>query len=353
MTELITFGWTDYFARHFIEGNDFTPARVIAEHRSGYQVQTDKSECPARISGRLRHQSASQAELPAVGDWVVAQVPVENAEATIHRVLPRKSKFSRKVAGERTEEQVVAANVDTVWIVSSLDQDFSLRRIERYLTLAWESGANPVIVLTKSDLSDDADRRTLEVESISIGTRVHSTSSVTRDGLSDLRAYFCNHATVALLGSSGVGKSTLINALAGASLQQTAEVREDGKGRHTTTHRQLLRMPSGGLIIDTPGMRELQLWESPTGLADTFGDIDEFAKDCRFSDCRHAGEPGCAVVDAVRGGQLAEDRLQSYQKLQRELAHLERKQDARAQLNEKQRIKSIMKSLRHHPKYRR
>ena len=158
---------------------------------------------------------------------------------------------------------------------------------------------------------------------------------------------------MALLGSSGVGKSTLINALAGASLQQTAEVRGDGKGRHTTTHRQLLRLPSGGLIIDTPGMRELQLWESQTGLADTFGDIDEFAKDCRFSDCRHAGEPECAVVDAVRRGELAEDRLQSYQKLQRELAHLDRKQDARAQLNEKQRIKSIMKSLRHHPKYRR
>jgi ribosome biogenesis GTPase len=353
MTELVEFGWTDYFARHFIEGDEFTPARVIAEHRSVYQIQTGKFECPARISGRLRHQAASHADLPAVGDWVVAQAPAENSEATIHRVLPRKSKFSRKVAGRRTEEQVVAANVDTVWIVSSLDQDFSLRRIERYLTLAWKSGANPVIVLTKADLSDDAAGRTREVESISIGTQVHTTSSVTRDGLSDLRAYFCNHATVALLGSSGVGKSTLINSLAGASLQQTAEVRGDGKGRHTTTHRQLLRMPGGGMMIDTPGMRELQLWESEAGLADTFGDINELAKNCRFSDCRHAGEPGCAVVEAVERGQLAEDRLQSYQKLQREIAHLERKQDARAQFNEKQRIKSIMKSMRHHPKFRR
>ena len=353
MTELVKFGWTDYFAKHFVETGDYMPARVVAQHRTGYRVQTDTAELPARTAGRLRYQAPSPAELPAVGDWVVAQAAAEGAEVTIHRVLPRKSRFSRKVAGTRTEEQVVAANVDTVWIVSSLDQDFSLRRIERYLTLAWESGANPVIILTKSDLGDDADRRTCEVESIAIGTRVHTTSSVTGDGLSELRAYFCNHATVALLGSSGVGKSTLINALAGAPLQQTAEVRGDGKGRHTTTYRQLLRLPSGGLIIDTPGMRELQLWESQTGLADTFGDIDEFAKDCRFSDCRHAAEPDCAVVDAVRRGELAEDRLQSYQKLQRELAHLDRKQDARAQLNEKQRIKSIMRSLRHHPRYRR
>jgi ribosome biogenesis GTPase / thiamine phosphate phosphatase len=353
MTELVKYGWTDYFAEHFIEAGDYMPARVVAEHRTGYRVQTGTAELPARTAGRLRYQAPSPAELPAVGDWVVAQAAAKGADVTIHRVLPRKSKFSRKVAGTKTEEQVVAANVDTVWIVSSLDQDFSLRRIERYLTLAWESGANPVIVLTKSDLGEDADRRTCEVESIAIGTHVHTTSSVTGEGLSELHAYLSNNATVALLGSSGVGKSTLINALAGAPLQQTAEVREDGKGRHTTTFRQLLRLPNGGLIIDTPGMRELQLWESQTGLADAFVDIDEFAKDCRFSDCRHAAEPDCAVVDAVRRGELAADRLQSYQKLQRELAYLDRKQDARAQSDEKQRIKSIMRSLRHHPRYRR
>ena len=352
MIELVEFGWTDHFAQHFVESNDFVPARVIAEHRSGYRVRTGTAECPARVSGRLRHQAASHAEFPAVGDWVVVQSPTEAAEVTIHRVLPRKSKFSRKVAGVRTEEQVVAANVDTVWIVSSLDRNFSLRRIERYLTLAWESGASPVIVLTKSDLSDDADHCTREVESISIGTPVHTTSILTGDGLNELHAYFRNHATVALLGSSGVGKSTLINELAGSALQETAEVRGDGKGRHTTTHRQLLRLSNGGLIIDTPGMRELQLWESHTGLAETFSEIDDFAKDCRFSDCRHTGEPGCAVVDALINGLLAEDRFESYQKLQRELAHLERKQDARAQLQEKRRIRSIMKSLRHHPKYK-
>jgi ribosome biogenesis GTPase len=355
MNELVRFGWTDFFAQHFVEAGEFAPARVIAEHRNGYQVQTGKFACPARISGRLRHQAASHAELPAVGDWVVVQAPSEGVDTTIHRVLPRKSKFSRKAAGDKTEEQVVAANVDTVWIVSSLDQDFSLRRIERYLTLAWESGARPVVVLTKSDLSSDVDRCTSQVESISIGIPVHTTSSLTQHGLNELEVYFSNHATVALLGSSGVGKSTLINALAGAALQETAAVRGDGKGRHTTTHRQLLSLPNGGLIIDTPGMRELQLWESESGLADTFGDIDELAAHCRFADCRHAGEPGCFVAEAVQQGQLSEDRLQSYQKLQRELAHLERKQDARAQLEEKQRIKSIMKaarkSLRRYPKH--
>jgi ribosome biogenesis GTPase len=187
---------------------------------------------------------------------------------------------------------------------------------------------------------------------MAIGTQVHITSGLTGDGLIELRTYFRNHATVALLGSSGVGKSTLINALAGSALQDTAEVRGDGKGRHTTTHRQLLIMPDGGLIIDTPGMRELQLWESQTGFSDTFGDIDELATDCRFVDCRHAGEPGCAVADAIKEGRLSEDRFKSYQKLQRELAHLERKQDARAQSEEKRRIKGIMKSLRHHPKYK-
>jgi ribosome biogenesis GTPase len=276
-----------------------------------------------------------------------------DAEAVVHRVLPRKSKFSRKVAGERTEEQVVAANADTVWIVSSLDQDFSVRRIERYLTLAWDSGANPVIVLTKSDLCDDVDHYVTELESVAVGTAVHPTSSLSGAGLSDLQIYFSNHATVALLGSSGVGKSALINALAGTTLQKTGAVRGDGKGRHTTTHRELIRLASGGLIIDTPGMRELQLWDGESSLPDVFAEIDDLARACRFSDCRHAGEPGCAVTDAIAQGQLSENRFQSYQKLQRELAHLERKQSARAQHEEKQRIKSIMKSFQHHPKYKR
>jgi ribosome biogenesis GTPase len=353
MSELVNLGWTDCFARHFVESGDYQPARVVAEHRTGYQVQTDTAECFARISGKLRHAAAGQAELPAVGDWVVLQTLTGDSEAVIHRVLPRKSKFSRKAAGERTDEQIVAANVDTVWIVSSLDRDFSLRRIERYLTLAWESGASPVIVLTKSDLCDDVYGYTSQVEAIAVSVPIHCTSSITGNGLSELDAYFQNHATVALMGSSGVGKSALINALAGAPLQQTGGLRDDGRGRHTTTGRQLIRLPGGGLIVDTPGMRELQLWDGQGSLADVFAEIEELAQGCRFSDCRHAGEPGCAVAGAVADGRLLETRLQSYHKLKRELAYLERKQDARAQHEEKQRIKSIMRSVRHHPKYKR
>jgi ribosome biogenesis GTPase / thiamine phosphate phosphatase len=353
MSKLVNYGWADCFAQYFVESDNFEPARVISEHRTGYQIQTENSECFARISGKLRHEASSQAELPAVGDWVVVQTLADDGEAVIQQVLPRKSSFSRKVAGQRTEEQIVAANVDTVWIVSSLDRDFSLRRIERYLTLAWESGASPVIVLTKNDLCDDVHGYSSQVEAIAVGIPVHSTSIITHDGLSELNVYFKDHATVALLGSSGVGKSALINALAGTTLQQTGGLRDDGRGRHTTTYRQLIRLAGGGLIIDTPGMRELQLWDGQGSLGDVFAEIDELAQSCRFSDCRHAGEPGCAVADAIADGRLPDSRLQSYHKLKRELAYLERKQDARAQSEEKQRIKSIMRSVRHHPKYKR
>jgi ribosome biogenesis GTPase len=335
MSLLVDYGWRDCFARHFVDGAGYEPARVVAEHRTGYQVQTDSAECFARSSGKLRHEAGSQADLPAVGDWVVLQRSADDVKALIHRVLPRKSKFSRKTAGERTDEQVVAANADSVWIVSSLDQDFSLRRIERYLTLAWESGASPAIVLTKADLCSDVVHYVSQVEAIAVALPVHVTSSVTQEGLGELAGYFAEHSTVALLGSSGVGKSALINALAGAEIQQTGGLRHDGTGRHTTTHRQLLPLPCGGLVIDTPGMRELQLWDGRESLSDVFAEIDDLAKGCRFSDCRHAGEPGCAVADAMANGLLPESRLQSYQKLQRELAHLERKQDARAQLQEK------------------
>ena len=353
MTRLVEYGWKDDVARHFSDGTDEFPARVTIEHRSTYCVQTESGERPARLSGRLRHEAATSADRPAVGDWVAAASPSDEGEVTIRRVLPRKSRFSRKAAGQRTEEQIVAANVDTVWIVTALDQDFSLRRIERYLALAWESGAVPAVVLTKADLCERASHLSIEVQSVAVGATVHTTSSLTQEGVQELRQYFENHSTVALLGSSGVGKSTLVNALAGTTVQQTGEVRSDGKGRHTTTQRQLIRLPGGGLVIDTPGMREIQLWDVESGLSDTFGDVELLSSACRFSDCTHTSEPGCAVQEAVATGRLSEDRLLSHQKLQRELAHLERKQDARARAEEKRRTKVIMKTLRHHPKYNR
>ena len=293
-------------------------------------------------------------QYPAVGDWVLTKAPEQGSELSIARVLPRKSGFSRKVAGERTEEQVVAANVDTVWLVTALDRDYRASRVERYLTLAWESGAQPVVVLTKIDLIDEPERYSAEVERIALGVPVQGVSAVAGRGVDELERYFANHATVALIGSSGVGKSTLINRLLGVDLQPTQSVRGDGKGRHTTVHRQLLQRPSGGLIIDTPGMRELQLWDTATGVEETFTEIEHWASHCRFTDCSHQSEPGCAVQEAVQRGELPAERLASYQKLQRELAHLERKQDALAQREEKQRIKVMMKSMRnHHPKYKR
>lgn len=350
MADLTELGWSRFFAAEAEapELDGLVPARVVAEHRSLYRVLGEGGELPARLAGRMRHHAASPADLPAVGDWVMLDAEPDADAAVIRALLPRRSKFSRKVAGERAAEQVVAANVDVVWIVSALDADLSLRRIERYLALGWESGATPVVVLSKADLRDDVDDAVRRVESVALGTAVHAVSGLTGQGTDALRAYLGGHATVALLGSSGVGKSTLINHLAGGEVQRVAEVRaSDQKGRHTTTHRQLVRLPGGGLIVDTPGMRELQLWDAEGGVQDTFGDVEELAAGCRFADCRHAAEPGCAVLAAVESGALDAGRLASYHKLQRELAFLERRQDARAQSEADHRLRSLHKAMRH------
>jgi ribosome biogenesis GTPase len=353
---LTDLGWDEYFERHAreCERPDLAPARVVAEHRALYRVHTGAAEMPARATGALRHHAASRADLPAVGDWVLIQHEPPSDVAVIHHVVPRRTKFSRKAAGARVEEQIVAANVDTVWIVSSLAGDLNLRRLERYLALAWESGASPAIVLSKMDLCSDLENTVSDVETAARGAPVHTVSCVTGHGLDDLTQYLTAHRTVALLGSSGVGKSTLINKLLGEDVLRTGAVRtKDGKGMHVTRHRQLLFHPSGGMIVDTPGMRELQLWEASEGMGETFADIEEAAASCRFVDCRHMVEPGCAVVDAVQRGQMDAERLASYHKLQQELRVLERKTDARARADEKQRVRVLMKSMRRHPKYRR
>jgi ribosome biogenesis GTPase len=290
---------------------------------------------------------------PAVGDWVAVRPPASPTEpGLIRAILPRRSKFSRKAAGSRTDEQVVAANVDTVFLMTGLDGDFNPRRIERYLAAGWESGAEPVLVLSKADLSEDLAERVQEVETIALGAPVFAVSSRTGQGMEALAPYLRPGRTVSVLGSSGVGKSTLINFLLGRDVQKTGGVRaSDDRGRHTTTHRALFVTPSGALLLDTPGMRELQLWEADEGLGATFADIEDLAEGCRFNDCAHEGTPGCAVEAAVVEGALAPGRLESYRKLQRELRQIRAKQDEVARLREKQRVKALSKAAsRYHPR---
>ena len=344
MYTLPDLGWTDVheadFELHAAAG--LTPARVAAQHRGGYVLFAELGELRADVAGRLEHRAAGAGDLPAVGDWVAFAVRPEERAGTIQHVLPRRTKFSRKVALNAAEEQVLAANVDTVFLLMSLNEDYNLRRLERYVASAWESGAQPVILLTKTDLDPAWASKAAEVEAIAFGIPVHPISSLTGDGLDLVRAHLAPGRTIALLGSSGVGKSTLVNTLAGRELLATRTIREDdGEGRHTTTHRQLVLLPGGGLVLDTPGMRELQLWESSDGLSETFGDIEELATRCRFSDCAHRHEPGCAVKAAIDDGTLAFARWASYKKLQRELAHLERRLDKRLRSEERKRWAKI------------
>jgi ribosome biogenesis GTPase len=331
----------------------WVPARVVAEQRGTYRVVTSFGEVEARITGQFRHQAEGAIAFPAVGDWVAVERHDPASPVTIQQVLPRQSQFVRKVAGTLTEGQVVAANVDTVFLMAGLDGDFNLRRLERYLVTAWDSGARPVIVLNKADMCTDLAGAIAQVEAIAGGVAIHPISAVTGEGLAQLETYLEPGQTVALIGSSGVGKSTLTNYLLGREQQATQAVRvDDSRGRHTTTHRELLPLPSGALLIDTPGMRELQLWIAGSGLSETFADIEALAAACKFRDCGHNQEPGCAVQAAIAAGTLSPQRLHSYQKLQREQQRIEQRQDTHARQNSKRRFKHITKTLRHHPKYR-
>jgi ribosome biogenesis GTPase / thiamine phosphate phosphatase len=347
---LTDLGWNDFFAAAFAPYAEqgLTPARVVAQ-KGLNQVSTGDAEHYADLSGKLRHELMEPGSLgaPAVGDWVALRPPTGEGRAMIHAILPRKSKFSRKSAGQRTEEQVVAANVDTIFLVSGLDNDFNPRRIERYLTAAWDSGAQPVVVLNKLDRCADPETCLLETEAIALGVPVHRVSALTGESCEELASYIVQGRTVGFLGSSGVGKSTLINRLLGREAQRTGEVREgDDRGRHTTTHRELFRVPTGGLLIDTPGLREIQLWEGDQGIESAFPEIEKLAEGCRFNNCRHQGEPGCAVEAAVASGELTADRMESYRKLLRELHQLHVRQDEMARLQEKRRSKIMTKALR-------
>jgi ribosome biogenesis GTPase len=341
-------GWSSYFEALWNEGErgSAVPARVIAQQRKFWRIAGAFGECWGEASGKLRLAAEEGVEWPAVGDWVVADLREAGSSALILEVLPRRSRFVRKVAGKKIAEQVLAANIDTALLVAALDGDFNPRRVERYLAQCWESGAKPVIVLNKADACVDTTVKTAEIERIALGTEVCVISARTGQGMDGVEKFLKRGQTVVLLGSSGVGKSTIANRLLGEMQQEVQPVREgDSRGKHTTTAREIFVLPGGALLMDTPGLRELQLWDAAEGVSQTFADI-EGAAECRFGDCTHENEPGCAVQAAVDAGTLEEARLENRRKLLREQEFLRRKIDPEARQAEKRRIKHLMKEVR-------
>jgi ribosome biogenesis GTPase len=335
--------WASVFAPHAADG--LIPARVAIEFNYLYRAFAASGELQVQHTGKLRHEADS---LSAVGDWVAVRPTPGEATGTIEAILPRRSKFSRKVAGELTQEQIVAANIDTVFIVMGLDGDYNLRRLERYLVLAYESGASPVVILNKSDVATHLAEDMDEIRALAVGIPVHAISAKENTGTELVTNYLGVGRTGALLGSSGVGKSTIVNALLGEEKFKTRDVRtHDSRGRHTTRHRNLILLPdSRGLLIDTPGMRELQLWTQGEGARETFEDILELAEGCHFTDCRHRDEPRCAVKQAVEEGKLEASRLEGFLKLQDEIKSLEARKDVRAQIDAKKKWKPIANSMK-------
>jgi ribosome biogenesis GTPase len=356
---LTKLGWNVHFAAMWQaqdKEDGWVAARVVSQQRGLWRIAGDfyargLVECWAAPSGKMHAAQATHRDWPAVGDWIAAEVPDGNRRATIHGVLPRRSQFVRKTPGKRIEQQVIAANVDTAFLVAALDGDFNLRRLERYLAQCCESGARPVILLNKADECNDFAARAEMTERIAGGTPVLVLSARTRQGIDALDPFLAAGQTVVLLGSSGVGKSTLVNLLLGQDLQSVRPIREnDSKGRHTTTVRQLVLLPSGAMVIDTPGLRELQLWDAADGVSETFADIEALAAGCRFRDCRHVQEPGCAVRAALEAGTLEEARLENRRKLESEQEFLRRKMDPEARAEAHDRIKVVMRGVRQ--KYR-
>lgn len=332
--DIKSYGWDEYFEREWnksaVEG--LLPGRIVADYGQMLRVITETGEM---LVNRPLRKLDNDMQI-AVGDWVGVEGVSQNQSPCVRMVLARRTKFSRAASGIEVKEQIVAANVDTVFLTQSLNRDFNMKRLERYMIAAWESGAVPVVVLTKADCCDNVADKMSAVYVTAPGVEVHAVSCVTGEGIEALKKYLVPGKTIALLGSSGVGKSTLVNTLAGKEILKTQEIREDDRGRHTTTHRELVLLPEGGLILDTPGMRTLSLWEADLGMEVMFGDVEELVRLCRFSDCTHESEPGCAVKEALETGKLEMKRWESWLKLQKELAHLEAKKEGRLRHVEKQ-----------------
>lgn len=347
--DLKQLGFNAFFQKQFeqCKYTNISIGRICAEYKESYRIFSEYGELSAIISGKFRNSCTKREDFPAVGDWVLFNHIQNEGKAIIQEILQRKSKFSRKVAGNETQEQIIASNVDFAFIVCALNYDFNPRRIERYLSMVWQSSATPVIILSKADLCPNVEEKIVEVENIAFAVEIHAVNNISKEGIDVLNKYFNNNQTVVLLGSSGVGKSTLINNLANANIMKVNELRNNvDKGRHTTSHKQMIILPNGGMIIDTPGLRELQLWDAQEGISNTFNDIEEIAQYCKFNNCTHNNEPGCAVQKAIKDDLLEAKRLENYLKVRKEQEYLTSRQSQSAAKIEKDKWKVIHKEIK-------
>lgn len=340
-------GLDDFIVKQISQSEIPNLGRIVTEGNKIYKIITEEGLITGEVSGKAIYDASGTDDFPAVGDWVLLdRVDAQSGNAIILKVLQRKSKLSRKVAGKRFDEQIIATNIDTIFITMSVNNDFNIRRLERYLTIVWDSMAVPVILLTKVDLCQNIDSKMLEIEAASPGVDILTTSAVTGEGIQQITTYLGPGKTVAFVGSSGVGKSSIINYLKGEKIMAVKDLRNDDKGRHTTTHRQLVPMSSGGVIIDTPGMREIQIMDVDTSLDKTFTDVETLAKNCKFNNCQHQSEPGCAIREALEDGTLDRGRWDNYIKMKKEIEYFIRKTDKKAESEYWNKIKKRSKLIK-------